>query len=183
MPIAVIVSRRSPGCRLLVALVAGGLLTVLLQATVAEAKRKPAPQVEPDLRIVAVTVTPVPYSPSAGSLDLAIEVQLPKDLDGASILEVSSLISSPSKRSLRFLSSRQPVEIQNVAESPGTPPFRINVVLTWDGTDQANQQVDNGRYQYEVRAKLLTVTEQGPRTQTVSWPKRGILEVREKRDE
>jgi len=55
---------------------------------------------------------------------------------------------------------------------------RIVVTLTWDGRDQTKQVVINGKYGYEVRAKLLVVGENGPRTLMVSWPKHGTLEVR-----
>jgi len=55
---------------------------------------------------------------------------------------------------------------------------RIVVTLTWDGRDQTKQVVINGKYDYEVRAKLLVVGENGPRTLMVSWPKHGTLEVR-----
>ena len=55
---------------------------------------------------------------------------------------------------------------------------RIAVTLTWDGRDQTKQVVINGKYGYEVRAKLLVVGENGPRTLMVSWPKHGTLEVK-----
>ncbi|WP_447973659.1 hypothetical protein [Nitrospira sp. Kam-Ns4a] len=158
------------------------------------AKRKRVPVKEPDLKILAVTLSPTPYSPQEGSLDLSVRVQLPKELDGASILEVSSLISSPSKRSMRFLSKRQPVETPSAdaPADPGAAPRQpavetgqpgagagyVDVTLTWDGTDQRKQVVGQGEYHYEVRAKLLASGDNGIRTQMVSWPKRGVLEVK-----
>jgi len=163
----------------------GSALLGLLSAETADAKRKPVQRPEPDLRIVTVTATPEPYSPGTGSLDLAVEVELPKELNGATLLEVSSLISSQSKRSMRFLASRQAVSDQPASDPPPKPqtaadssPLRMVVKLTWDGTDQTKQLVEHGRYRYEVRAKLLVVGENGPRTQMVSWPKRGTLEVK-----
>jgi hypothetical protein len=152
----------------------------------AEAGRKQVHRPQPDLKILSVNTSPAAYSPRTGPLDFAIEVELPKDLDGATILEVSSLISSPSKRSMRFLSNRQPVVAQTQppppsAEANGSQPVakpRVAVTLKWDGTDQSEQLVESGTYSYEVRAKLLAVGEKGPRTQMVSWPKRGILEVK-----
>ena len=196
------------------ALLACATVGVLLHPDVADAKRKPVQADPPDLRIVAVTVAPGPYSPGEGSLDFTVEVELPHDLDGATMLEVSSLISSPSKSSLRFLASRQPVAVPPPAGSapqaqpPVTGPSvntgepaphgsaadmrgngvrrsdgegkmsRIAVTLTWDGRDQTKQVVINGKYGYEVRAKLLVVGENGPRTLMVSWPKHGTLEVK-----
>jgi len=163
----------------------GSALVGLLSAETADAKRKPVQRPEPDLRIVAVTASPEPYSPGTGSLDLAVEVEMPKELNGATLLEVSSLISSQSKRSMRFLASRQAVSDQPASDPPpkaqtaaDSPPSRIVVKLTWDGTDQTKQLVEHGQYRYEVRAKLLVVGENGPRTQMVSWPKRGTLEVK-----
>lgn len=156
-----------------VCIAAGGLVLAGLMsiAPAADAKRPPAP--EPDLRIIQVTMSPDDYVPGQGTLDLAVEVDLPTYLDKDIILEVSSLISSPSRRSLRFLANRQPI---TVPQPEGTS--RISVILTWDGTDQHDQVVGTGRYTYEVRAKLLTVNEKGPRTLMHSWPRRGVIEVK-----
>ena len=55
---------------------------------------------------------------------------------------------------------------------------RANLHLSWDGKDQTKQMVQTGRYDYEIRAKLLEVSDKGPRTQMVAWPKRGVLEVK-----
>ena len=167
------------------AMLVSSALVGVFSAEAADAKRKPVQRPEPDLRIVAVTASPEPFSPGTGSLDLAVEVELPKELNGATLLEVSSLISSPSKRSMRFISSRQAVTVQPASDPPPTAqtaadssPLRIVVKLNWDGTDQTKQLVEHGRYHYEVRAKLLVVGENGPRTQMLSWPKRGTLEVK-----
>lgn len=158
---------------------------LLLPVGSAEAKRKAPYRPQPDLRILSVSPSPMSYSLQNGPLHIAIAVELPKDLDGATILEVSSLISSPSKRSMRFLSNRQPVggaapplAGQDAGpESKGKP--QLAVTLTWDGTDQNQKTVELGTYSYEVRAKLLAVGEKGPRTEMVSWPKRGTLEVKD----
>lgn len=137
----------------------------------AEARRPPP--TEPDLRIVQVKLSTDAYVHGQGMLDVAVEVELPSYLDGEMLLEVSSLISSPSKRSMRFLSSRQPVAmpLPNGAS-------RMTVTLTWDGADQHEQAVGQGRYTYEIKAKLLAVSEKGPRTLMHSWPKRGVIEVK-----
>ena len=134
----------------------------------------------PDLRILDITLSPSPYLPMEGPLELAIEVELPADLNGTALLEVSSLITSPSRRSLRFLSTRQSVESSSQPAQEPLPEGRTRVVmtLTWDGTDQTMKRVAKGRYSYEIRAKLLAVGENGPRTQMVSWPKRGTIDIR-----
>jgi hypothetical protein len=54
----------------------------------------------------------------------------------------------------------------------------MQVKLVWDGMDQSKQAVPEGLYTYEVRAKLLNVGDSGPRTQMVSWPKRGTFVVK-----
>jgi len=201
---------RAIPCLLVVCAVAG----VLWQPDAADARRKPVQADQPDLRIVAVTIAPAPYSPGEGSLGFTVEVELPHDLSNATMLEVSSLISSPSKSSLRFLASRQPLagpppsdsasqpqpSVSDSAGNTGGPASdgsaaevreeggrgpesdgrtnRIAVTLTWDGRDHTKQVVTNGTYGYEVRAKLLVVGENGPRTLMMSWPKRGTLEVK-----
>lgn len=147
------------------------LAGLLLATPAAEAKRRLV--VEPDLRIVQVTLSRENYVPGQGMLDVAVEVELPADLNGDLLLEVSSLISSPSKRSMRFLSAREPVP--NPLPD-GTP--RMTVTLSWDGADQHEQAVGQGEYTYEIKAKLLAVGEKGPRTLMLSWPRRGTIEVK-----
>jgi hypothetical protein len=161
----------SPNRLGIAALLGSLLLGFLASADSIEAKRKPIQRPEPELRIMSVVPSSEPYSPQSGSLQFSIEVRLPKEMDGATILEVSSFISSPSKRSMRFLSSRQSVSQRNAAAPTMT------VTLTWDGMDQ-NRQPAQGRYNYEIEAKLLAVGEKGPRTQMVAWPKRGTVEVK-----
>lgn len=159
-------------------------LLLLIPCGAAEAKRKAPYRPQPDLRILAITPSPISHSFQNGPLNLVIEIELPKDLDGATILEVASLISSPSKRSMRFLSNRQPVGDAALSQSnqalsaESKPKPQLAVTLTWDGTDQNEKIVEPGSYSYEVRAKLLAGGEKGPRTQMISWPRRGTLEVR-----
>lgn len=145
----------------------------------AAAKAKPhqAPRAEPEFRILDLNVSPNPYLISSGSLQFSASVQLPKELSGASLLEVAALITSPSKNSLRFLTTRTPLDPHSAA-TDGTVPPQISVVLTWDGLDQKKVPSEAGLYHFEVRAKLLANGEKGPRTQLVSWPKRGTIEVK-----
>ena len=145
----------------------------------ASAKSKPhrAPPPEPELKILEVQVLPNPYTISSGSLQFSALIQLPKELNGATLLEVSSFITSPSKNSLRFLTTRTALE-PHAASTDGAAPPQISVHLTWDGLDQKKIPSGAGLYQFEVRAKLLANGEQGPRTQMVSWPKRGTVEVK-----
>ena len=152
---------------------------LLLIPPVASAKSKPprAPRPEPELKILDLNVSPNPYTVSSGSLQFSALVQLPKELNGATLLEFSSFITSPSKNSLRFLTIRKPLE-PHAASTDGAAPPRIAVLLTWDGLDQKKIPAGAGLYNFEVRAKLLANGEKGPRTQMVAWPKRGTIEVK-----
>ena len=108
----------------------------MLSPNAVSAKSKPtkAPRPEPELKVLELKISPTPYTVSVGALEFSAVVQLPKELDGATILEVSSLVTSPSKTSIRFLSLRKPLE-SAVATPVSTEPPRISVVLTWDGMD------------------------------------------------
>lgn len=142
------------------------------------AKTKPphVPRPEPELKILELNIAPLPYRPAQGPLKFSVTLQLPKELNGATILEVSSLISSPSKTSLRFLSHRESVQVPAPA-AVGAPP-RMALQLSWDGQDHRKQLAGPGTYAYEVRIKLLADGEKGPRTMMVAWPKRGTLDVK-----
>ena len=146
---------------------------------VASAKLKPhrAPRPEPELKILDLKVSPNPYTISSGPLEFSALVQLPKELNGATLLEVSSFITSPSKNSLRFLTTRTALEPHTASTSGATPPH-VSVLLTWDGLDHKKIPSVAGLHQFEVRAKLLANSEKGPRTQMVAWPKRGTIEVK-----
>lgn len=143
------------------------------------AKSKPVktPRPEPELKVLDLKISPNPYTISAGSLEFSALVQLPRELDGATILEVSSLVTSPSKTSIRFLSLRKHLESQ-AATPISTEPAKVAIVLTWDGLDHTKEPAEPGTYQFELRAKLLSNGDKGPRTLMISWPKRGALEVK-----
>ena len=146
-------------------------------AASAKSKHHRAPLPEPELKILDLNVSPNPYIISSGSLQFSSLVQLPKELNGATLLEISSLITSPSRNSFRFLTTRKPLG-PHAASTDGAAPPQISVLLTWDGLDQKKIPSGAGLYQFEVRAKLLANGEKGPRTQMVAWPKRGTVEVK-----
>jgi hypothetical protein len=147
-------------------------------ATESAAKEKPprAPRPEPELKILDLNITPMPYTQGDGPLQFSVTVQLPRDVDRAMILEVTSLISSPSKTSLRFLTHRQPVQTVSTRNGDQERP-KVLIELVWDGLDHRKQVAGAGTYAYEVRTKLLANGDKGPRTMMVAWPKRGMLEV------
>lgn len=144
----------------------------------ASAKSKPqrAPRPEPEFKILNLDVSPNPYTMSSGSLQFSALVKLPKELEGATLLELSSFITSPSKNSLRFLTTRTALGPHTTSTDGASP--QVTILLTWDGLDHNKIPSVAGLYQFEVRAKLLANGEKGPRTQTVSWPKRGTVEVK-----
>ena len=142
------------------------------------AKTKPprVPRPEPELKILDLRITPTPYEAGNGPLEFSLNVQLPKELTDATVLEVSSLISSPSKTSLRFLSHRQ--ALQPLSIKPGESRTTLPIRLSWDGQDHRKQLAGPGTYAYEVRVKLLANGEKGLHTMMVAWPKRGELTVK-----
>ena len=140
-------------------------------------KPSQAPRPEPELKIVDLAIAPKPYTLGNGPLQFSVTVQLPKDMRGDLTLEVSALISSPSKTSVRFLTHRQPVQISSTSDG-GTERQKISIELLWDGQDQRKQLAVAGAYSYEVRTKLLLNGEKGLRTVIVGWPKRGTLQVK-----
>ena len=161
------------------ALMLGCILSLIMLSPLdGFAKTKPprVPRPEPELKILDLQIAPTPYEAGNGSLEFSVNVQLPKELNGATVLEVSSLISSPSKTSLRFLSHRQALQPQSI--KPGEARTVLPIRLSWDGLDHRKQLAGPGTYAYEVRIKLLDNGEKGLRTMMVAWPKRGELTVK-----
>lgn len=162
----------------------GTLLGGTLQAD-AKTKQKFVPRPEPELKILDLKVSPVPYAPDRGPLEFTMLVQLPKEADQALMLEVSSLLTSSSMTSLRFLSTRQPLNahtphvITGGTDAKGDPqPKHVRIQLSWDGLDHNRQIAPRGSYDYQVRAKLLSNGEKGQKTQMLSWPKRGTFVIK-----
>ena len=140
-----------------------------------KAKAKP-----PDLKILSVRPVPLPFSPAEAPLTLTIMVTLPKTLPDETLLDVTTLITSPSKLSIRLLTNRQMVA-GNPASGAGdgsSEPRTVEVVQTWDGTDHMKRVVASGIYDYQVQAKLMVRGKNGPMTRATSWKKRGSFEVR-----
>lgn len=153
-----------------------GLTVIAPDHGLAKTKPPRVPRPEPELKILSLDIAPTPYTAGNGPLEFSVNVQLPKELNGATVLEVSSLISSPSKTSLRFLSHRQALQPQSI--KPGEARTTLPIRLSWDGQDHRKQLAGPGAYAYEVRVKLLANGEKGLRTMMVAWPKRGELTVK-----
>jgi hypothetical protein len=130
----------------------------------------------PDLKILSVDPVPLPFAPAEAPLILTIMVELPKTIPDEAVLDVTTLITSPSKLSIRLLTNRQ--TITRKGEANGDDDRLIEVVQTWDGTDHTKKLVADGTYDYQVQAKLMVIGKNGPLTRTTSWRKKGSFEVR-----
>ncbi len=134
----------------------------------------------PDLKILSVEATPAPYFLNEHPLTLTITVELPKNVPGDALLDVTTLITSPSKTSLRVLTNRQAVPSEAAAKTDGAKRIQrvVQVTQTWDGSDHTRRVVADGLYDYQVQAKLMAPGKSGPMTRETSLKKRGRLEVR-----
>ncbi len=149
------------------------LLAFVLAPAALDAKRKKRTH-QPPLKIVDVTASPVPFAPGQGPMVITVTVALPKEnLDRFDLLEVSSLISVPSKRSIRFLANRRPLNA--VILEDGKP--HVKTTLLWDGKDQTGQHVSQGTYFYRARAKLMIHEKGFTKTRFTSPFARGTLDV------
>ena len=104
---------------------AGLILFSPFHVDVAGAKRKSVPAVQLELPIVAVELSPQPYT-GTGSLTFTVEVELPHDLDDETILG-SLLIDQFSFDEFNALLSRSPSD--RVCASG---PFADGVVTPFD---------------------------------------------------
>src|SRR5207244_10687890 len=84
------------------------LLATALAASSHAASDKPKGKF-PDLKILSVEATPVPFFLNEHPLTLTITVALPKSLPGGALLDVTTLIPSPSKTEVRVLTNHHAV--------------------------------------------------------------------------
>jgi len=135
----------------------------------------------PDIKILSVETAPLPFViPSETPLTLTIMVALPKTIPEDSLLDVTTMITSASKYSIRLLTSRQMLtELGEPVQGSTSDASRtLEIVQTWDGTDHTKRIVSEGRYDYQVQAKLMVMGKDGPLTRSTAWKKRGNFEVR-----
>ncbi|MDR4482392.1 MAG: hypothetical protein R3B95_03960 [Nitrospirales bacterium] len=137
-----------------------------------DAKRKARPATSP-VKISDVVVSPDPFILGKSGLKLTLLVELPSSLRGANVLEVSAMITSPTRRSMSFVAHRLLVDELEAKGKNLTVP----VELVWDGKDQYHQLVADGSYFYELQAKLMEDQGNGPRTKIVSRRVHGTLEA------
>lgn len=147
------------------------IILVLSSSIPSEAKSKRV-SVSP-VKISDVVLSPDPFIIGKSALTLSMLVELPRSLNGANVLEVSAMITSPTRRSMSFLAHRRVVDDQEEKGKTLTVPM----VLVWDGKDQYHQFVPDGSYFYELQAKLMEDQGYGPRTKIVSHRVHGTLEA------
>ncbi len=136
------------------------------------AKQNKGPATSP-VKISDVVVSPDPFIIGKSGLKLTLLVELPSSLRGANVLEVSAMITSPTRRSMSFVAQRLLVDELESKRGNLTVP----VELVWDGKDQYHQLVADGSYFYELQAKLMEDEGNGPRTKIVSRRVHGTLEA------
>ncbi len=138
----------------------------------ADAKRKRKPTPSP-VKILDVTLSPDPFVIGQTPLTFSMVVQMPSSLKGDRVLEVTVLITSPTRRSMSFVTHRRVLSQHELLST--IPTFPIEVI--WDGKDQHEEWVADGAYAYDIQAKLMEDAGEGPRTKIVSRRFHGTLEA------
>ena len=140
------------------------------------AKAKPKGRA-PDFKILSVNPAPLPFVTNGAPLTLTIRVELPKVMQEEMLLDVSTLITSTSRSSFALLSSRQ--MLPTMDDTTEEAQRQLEIVQTWDGTDNNDRIVVDGVYDYQVQAKLMVLNKDGyPLTRLSAWKKRGNFEVK-----
>jgi len=149
-----------------------GVILVVFLCQQADARKKRKRFISP-VKVEEVATSPDPFIIGQSPLTLSMMVKVPLSAIGSKILEVSALITSPTRRSMSFVSQRL-----SLAEATQGGLLRlVPVELVWDGKDQYDQLVVDGSYFYEIQAKLLEDEGNGPRTKIVSHRVQGTLEA------
>ena len=148
------------------------VLVMSLMIPSAEGKRRRSKALPP-LKILEVVPSHLSFEVGKEELTLSVVVALPSRLNGIKFLEITALISSPTQRSMRFLTQRIPLGRDSNSQSNS----QVHTTLLWNGKNQAQEFVSPGTYRYEIRAKLMA--EKGNRLQArvVTRRSRGTIEV------
>jgi hypothetical protein len=138
----------------------------------ADARKKRKQFVSP-VKVEEVATFPAPFIIGQGPLTLSMMVKVPLSAVDDKVLEVSALITSPTRRSMSFVSQR----LSLAEATQGGQLSAVPVELVWDGKDQYEQFVTDGSYYYEIQAKVMEDEGYGPRTKIVSHRVQGTLEA------
>lgn len=154
------------------AVVCLGVIVTLFLCEHADARKKRKQFVSP-VKVQDVATSPDPFIIGQGPLTLSMRVKVPLSGIDGKVLEVSALITSPTRRSMSFVSQRLPLAEATKGGLLGLVP----VDLVWDGKDQYEQFVTDGSYYYEIQAKVMEDEGYGTRTKVVSHRVQGTLEA------
>jgi hypothetical protein len=120
-----------------------------------------------------VATSPNPFIIGQSPLTLSLMVKVPLSGIDGKVLEVSALITSPTRRSMSFVSQR----LSLAEATQGGQVAVVPLELVWDGKDQYGKLVADGSYFYEIQAKVMEDEGYGPRTKIVSHRVQGTLEA------
>ncbi|UCH90815.1 MAG: hypothetical protein JSU60_06870 [Nitrospirota bacterium] len=148
------------------------VILVVFLCEQADARKKRKRFISP-VKVEEVATSPDPFIIGQSPLKLSMMVKVPLSAIEEKVLEVSALITSPTRRSMSFVSQRLPL----AEATQGGLLNLVPVELVWDGKDQYDQLVVDGSYFYEIQAKLLEDEGHGPRTKLVSHRVQGTLEA------
>ena len=149
----------------------GMALSVFLCEQV-DAKKKRKRFISP-VKVEEVATSPDPFIIGQSPMTLSMMVKVPLSAIDDKVLEVSALITSPTRRTMSFVSQRLSLAEATQGGLLGLVP----VELVWDGKDQYDQLVADGSYFYEIQAKVMEDKGNGPRTKIVSHRIQGTLEA------
>ncbi len=138
----------------------------------ADARKKRKRFVSP-VKVEDVKTFPDPFIIGQSPMTLSMMVKVPLAAIEDRVLEVSALITSPTRKSMSFVTQRLPLE----KVTQGGLLKVIPVDLEWDGKDQYEQLVADGSYFYEIQAKVMEDKGNGLRTKVVSHRVQGTLEA------
>ncbi len=149
-----------------------GVMVMGLLCEPADARKKRKRFVSP-VKVEDVTTSPDPFIIGQSPMTLSMMVKVPLAAIEDKVLEVSALITSPTRKSMSFVAQRLPLE----KVTQGGLLKVVPVDLVWDGKDQNEQLVADGSYFYEIQAKVMEDKGNGPRTKIVSHRVQGTLEA------
>ncbi len=148
------------------------VIVTLFLCEQADARKKRKRFVSP-VKVQEIATFPDPFILGKSPMTLSMMVKVPLSAVNNKVLEVSALITSPTRKSMSFVSQR--LSLAEVTQ--GGLLNLVPVDLVWDGKDQYQQLVPDGSYFYEIQAKVMEDKGNGPRTKVVSHRVQGTLEA------
>ena len=149
-----------------------GVIVTLYCCEHADARKKRKRFSSP-VKVEEVSTSPDPFIIGQSPLTLSMMVKVPLAGLDDKVLEVSALITSPTRRSMSFVSRRLPL----AEVTQGGLLRSVPIDLVWDGKDQYEKLVADGSYFYEIQAKVMEEEGYGPRTKMVSHRIQGTLKA------